>query len=310
MEAMNLSADVKKQMQARLQAQEDEFLKARRKKMSVNDFEVRQRAHMQAQDRQKRAGVWQVASRSEVAQGHWAPQRACVRLTLRLCVCAFSCSIQTLTIIGRGAFGEVRVCRKKDDKKIYAMKIMKKSEMLKKNQVRAEAHALNEPESVNSCRQGAAGLRGAMHSAWRSVGEPRAQHVTQFSSRFSLTCAPFSFPGDVYVLGAAHPRRARRVGLVRQPVGGEAPLLLPGRQEPVPRHGVSAGRRSHDHPHEVRHPHGGADEILHRGDRARHLVCAPAQLRAQRPRQHTHTHTHSWPPCTRSSCDVEAGGTM
>ncbi len=41
MEAMNLSADVKKQMQARLQAQEDEFLKARRKKMSVNDFEVR-----------------------------------------------------------------------------------------------------------------------------------------------------------------------------------------------------------------------------------------------------------------------------
>jgi len=90
MEAMNLSADVKKQMQARLQAQEDEFLKARRKKMSVNDFE-------------------------------------------------------TLTIIGRGAFGEVRVCRKKDDKKIYAMKIMKKSEMLKKNQVqhiRAERDVL------------------------------------------------------------------------------------------------------------------------------------------------------------------------
>lgn len=90
MEAMNLSADVKKQMQQRLQAQEDEFLKAKRKKMSVNDFE-------------------------------------------------------TLTIIGRGAFGEVRVCRKKDDKKIYAMKIMKKSEMLKKNQVqhiRAERDVL------------------------------------------------------------------------------------------------------------------------------------------------------------------------
>jgi serine/threonine protein kinase len=57
-----------------------------------------------------------------------------------VCVCA-----QTLTIIGRGAFGEVRVCRKKDDKKIYAMKIMKKSEMLKKNQVqhiRAERDVL------------------------------------------------------------------------------------------------------------------------------------------------------------------------
>lgn len=90
MEAMNLSADVKKQMQAKLQAQEDEFLKKGKKKMSVNDFE-------------------------------------------------------TLTIIGRGAFGEVRVCRKKDDKKIYAMKIMKKSEMLKKNQVqhiRAERDVL------------------------------------------------------------------------------------------------------------------------------------------------------------------------
>lgn len=93
MEAMNLSADVKKQMQAKLQAQEDELAKkgaAAKKKMSVNDFE-------------------------------------------------------TLTIIGRGAFGEVRVCRKKDDKKIYAMKIMKKSEMLKKNQVqhiRAERDVL------------------------------------------------------------------------------------------------------------------------------------------------------------------------
>lgn len=41
----------------------------------------------------------------------------------------------TITIIGRGAFGEVRVCRKKDTKEVFAMKIMKKSEMLKKNQV-------------------------------------------------------------------------------------------------------------------------------------------------------------------------------
>jgi serine/threonine protein kinase len=41
--------------------------------------------------------------------------------------------------------GEVRICRKKDDKKIYAMKMMKKTEMLKKNQVahiRAERDVL------------------------------------------------------------------------------------------------------------------------------------------------------------------------
>jgi hypothetical protein len=40
---------------------------------------------------------------------------------------------------------QVRVCRKKDDKKVYAMKIMKKTEMLKKNQVahiRAERDVL------------------------------------------------------------------------------------------------------------------------------------------------------------------------
>jgi len=51
----------------------------------------------------------------------------------------------TLSIIGRGAFGEVRVVRKKDNKKVYAMKIMKKNEMLKKNQVqhiRAERDVL------------------------------------------------------------------------------------------------------------------------------------------------------------------------
>ena len=90
MEAMNLSADVKKAMQARLQAEEDLSNAAKLRKMSVNDFE-------------------------------------------------------TLTTIGRGAFGQVRICRKKDDKKVYAMKVMKKTEMLKKNQVahiRAERDVL------------------------------------------------------------------------------------------------------------------------------------------------------------------------
>jgi serine/threonine kinase 38 len=42
---------------------------------------------------------------------------------------------ETLNIIGRGAFGEVRVCRFKADSTVYAMKIMRKSEMLQKNQV-------------------------------------------------------------------------------------------------------------------------------------------------------------------------------
>lgn len=51
----------------------------------------------------------------------------------------------TLTIIGRGAFGEVRVVKKKDSKQIFAMKTMKKLEMITKNQVqhiRAERDVL------------------------------------------------------------------------------------------------------------------------------------------------------------------------
>lgn len=39
------------------------------------------------------------------------------------------------TIIGRGAFGEVRVCRCKKDNQVVAIKKMKKTEMVKKNQV-------------------------------------------------------------------------------------------------------------------------------------------------------------------------------
>lgn len=40
-----------------------------------------------------------------------------------------------MSIIGRGAFGEVRICRFKETGEVVAMKKMKKSEMLYKNQV-------------------------------------------------------------------------------------------------------------------------------------------------------------------------------
>merc|ERR1711920_797148 len=42
---------------------------------------------------------------------------------------------KTVKIIGRGAFGEVRVVRKRDDSEVYAMKTMLKKEMIDKNQV-------------------------------------------------------------------------------------------------------------------------------------------------------------------------------
>ncbi|KAI5674328.1 hypothetical protein M9H77_14692 [Catharanthus roseus] len=57
---------------------------------------------------------------------------------------------ELLTVIGRGAFGEVRLCQEKKSGKIYAMKKLKKSEMLSRGQVehvRAERNLLAEVAS-------------------------------------------------------------------------------------------------------------------------------------------------------------------
>lgn len=51
----------------------------------------------------------------------------------------------SLAIIGRGAFGEVRLCKHKLTGEIVAIKKMKKSEMINKNQIthiRAERDVL------------------------------------------------------------------------------------------------------------------------------------------------------------------------
>lgn len=42
---------------------------------------------------------------------------------------------RTVKVIGKGAFGEVRLVQKADTGKIYAMKTLRKSEMFKKDQV-------------------------------------------------------------------------------------------------------------------------------------------------------------------------------
>uniref|UniRef100_A0A0D3HTG4 non-specific serine/threonine protein kinase n=1 Tax=Oryza barthii TaxID=65489 RepID=A0A0D3HTG4_9ORYZ len=58
---------------------------------------------------------------------------------------------ELLTIIGRGAFGEVRLCREKATSNVYAMKKLKKSEMLRRGQVehvRAERNLLAEVDSA------------------------------------------------------------------------------------------------------------------------------------------------------------------
>ncbi|GFS31090.1 AGC (cAMP-dependent, cGMP-dependent and protein kinase C) kinase family protein [Actinidia rufa] len=57
---------------------------------------------------------------------------------------------EPLTMIGKGAFGEVRVCREKKTSHVYAMKKLKKSEMLRRGQVehvKAERNLLAEVDS-------------------------------------------------------------------------------------------------------------------------------------------------------------------
>ncbi|KAE8679642.1 Detected protein of confused Function [Hibiscus syriacus] len=57
---------------------------------------------------------------------------------------------ELLTIIGKGAFGEVRICREKTSGQVYAMKKLTKSEMLRRGQVehvKAERNLLAEVDS-------------------------------------------------------------------------------------------------------------------------------------------------------------------
>ncbi|XP_072961171.1 uncharacterized protein [Typha angustifolia] len=57
---------------------------------------------------------------------------------------------ELLTMIGKGAFGEVRVCREKTTDHVYAMKKLRKSEMLRRGQVehvKAERNLLAEVDS-------------------------------------------------------------------------------------------------------------------------------------------------------------------
>ena len=81
-----------------------------------------------------------------------------------------------LKIIGRGAFGEVRVCRLKETNEIVAMKKMKKSEMIYKNQV---SHVKAERDVLVKAR-----------NQW-IVDLKYSFQVTSYSATTSLTLALF-----------------------------------------------------------------------------------------------------------------------
>jgi protein-serine/threonine kinase len=90
------SADKRNRQMELLGAQESDFLRLRRVRMSINDFE-------------------------------------------------------SIKIIGKGAFGEVRLVQKKDTGKVYALKSLKKADMIRKQQVahvRSERDILSETCSI------------------------------------------------------------------------------------------------------------------------------------------------------------------
>eukprot|EP00049_Salpingoeca_infusionum_P023212 m.10951 g.10951 ORF g.10951 m.10951 type:complete len:462 (-) comp5637_c0_seq1:141-1526(-) len=81
----------------------------------------------------------------------WKQYQAKETEFLRLRRTRISCSdFEFLKTIGRGAFGEVKLCQKRDSGQIYAMKILRKADMLEKEQiahVRAERDILVEAYS-------------------------------------------------------------------------------------------------------------------------------------------------------------------
>jgi len=84
--------------------------------------------------------------RAQAIEQHKAAETAHLRASRqKLCLDDF----EQLDIIGRGAFGEVRLCREKRSKEVYAMKKLCKAEMVARNQVmhvRAELDVLSEAD--------------------------------------------------------------------------------------------------------------------------------------------------------------------
>jgi serine/threonine protein kinase len=71
---------------------------------------------------------------------------------------------RTVKVIGKGAFGEVRLVQKADTGKIYAMKTLKKNEMFKKDQVRVTAC------SVDTFSSGEGRLSSCLNLSGKLVG--------------------------------------------------------------------------------------------------------------------------------------------
>ena len=75
------------------------------------------------------------------------------------------CAVELLSIIGRGAFGEVRLCREHASGTVFAMKTMRKSQLVDKGKV---AHVWAERCAMAEAADGNPWLV-QLHHAWCSV---------------------------------------------------------------------------------------------------------------------------------------------
>lgn len=57
-------------------------------------------------------------------------------------------SFEVLKLVGCGSFGKVFLVRKKDDRKIFAMKVLKKRDLILKKKLR---YAITETKILKSC---------------------------------------------------------------------------------------------------------------------------------------------------------------
>ena len=156
----------------------------------------------------------------------------------RLCIDDF----EPLKLIGKGAFGEVRICRDCSTGKLVAVKKLRKSEMVRRGQVRG--------------RGGGGGARPVPSArAW-----PRLRPALQLRAHNAPPPPRPPAPGGPCA------RRAQRAGRGAPPLHRQAQLLFPRRGLPLPGDGVPAWGRHDDAADPQGDPARGVGALLPRAD--------------------------------------------
>jgi hypothetical protein len=207
---------------------------------------MKERKAAMAERRQRRIALAQQladpaltdADRKKVQEAFEARERELLRETRKRYSAA---DFEPLVIIGRGAFGEVKLVRAKEDGAIYALKVREPraaaaAAVEKDWQGRIGQPSLKEPD-------GRAAMHGAAWTPSLDCRRSRWWFMRPLLAHFQL-CTPAgpASPSvghaqggdDPEEPGGARARGAQRARGVGEPVGRGSPLLLPGRREPVP----------------------------------------------------------------------------